>query len=171
MTRPHSAPGPCHDPDPGHLEGAVLHLVNPLSVPGVLGLVLSALPGGTVPRDDTRGRTRDPALPLPVDDSVLSPPHHPVNASPLPVARDVIAVVHLPAEGGTPQSTVPGHGAEALAKGRVGAVGALLLHDAERRAFPDLLPRKVGGAKGALVIVAAALAVNLRLKRAAWTVD
>lgn len=162
----HSALGPY--PGPGLLEGVFL-LVNPLSVQGALGLALSALPEGIVPRDGTRGHTRDPALPLPVDGSVLSPLHLPVSASPLLVARGVIAVVHLPAEGGTHQMIVPDHAVEALAKGRVGVAGALPLHDAERRAFLDPPLREVGGAKGALAIVAAALAVNLQLVEAAWT--
>jgi len=160
------APDPCHDPDPGRLEGVVL-LVNPLSVRGVLGLALSVLPEGIVPRDGARGRARDPARPLPVDGSVPFPPRLPVNASPLLVARGVIAVVHLPAEGGTHRMTGPSHVVEALAKGRVGVVGALLLHDAERIAFLDLPPRKVGGVKEVLPIAAATPAVNLRLMQVA----
>lgn len=144
-------------------------LTNPLSVQGVLGLVLSVLLEGIVPQDDTRGRTRDPALPLPVGGSVLSPPHRLVNASPLLAVRGVIAVVPLTAEDGTHQMIVPDHVVEALAKGLVDVVGALLLHDAERRAFLDLLPRKVGGAKEALAIVPVALAVGPQSMEAAWT--
>lgn len=165
----HSAPGSYHGPGPGLPEGVVLPLpVNPLSVQGVLDPALSVLPEGIVPRDGTRGRTLDPALLLPVDGSVLSPLHRPVNAYLLPVARGVIVVAHLPAEGGTHQMTVPGHAVEALARGLASAVEALPLLDAERRASLDRLPRKVGGAKETLVLVAAALAVNLQLAEDAW---
>lgn len=144
-------------------------LVNPLSVRGVLGPALSARPEGIVPRDGTRGRTRDPVLPLPVDDSVPSPPHLHANATPLLVARDVIAVARPPAEGDTHQMAVPGHVAEVSAKGQLGVAGALPLHGAERRAFLDLLPLEVGGAREAPQIVAATLAVNLQLMGVAWT--
>ena len=92
-----------------------------------------------------------------------------MNVSLFLVARGVIAVVRLPAEGGTRRVTAPGRVVEALVKGQVGAAGVLPLHDAERGAFLDLLPQKVGGAKGALAIVAAALPVNPRLMQAART--
>jgi len=162
----HSAPGPYHDLGPGHLEDVVLLPVAPLSAQGVPGPALSALhlPEGTAPQDGARG----PALPHPVGGSVPFPPHLPVNASPALAARNVIAAVPLPAEGGTRQTTVPGHVVEALGMGQVGVVGAPLLHGAENRASPDLLPQNVGGAKEARAIAAAALAVNLRVMGTTW---
>jgi len=155
------APGPCHDPGPDHLEDVVLLLANPLSVQGVLGPALLVQPEDTAPRDGTRGHTRDPALPHPVGGSVLSPPHRLANASPPPVARGAIAVVHLPAEGDIHQITDLGHVVGALATGRVGVAGAPPLHDAERRVSLDLLPRGVGGVKEAIAIAAAAAAAAL----------
>lgn len=143
-------------------------LASPLSAQGVLDPALLVLPEDTAPRDGTRGHTRDPALPHPVGDSVPSPPHRLANASPPPVARGVTAVAHLPAEGDIHQMTDLGHVVEALATGRVGVVEAPPLHDAERRAFLDLLPRKVGGAKEALVIAAAALGVDPPVTETAW---
>lgn len=139
----------------------VLPLVTPLSVQGALGPALSALPEGIALRDGTRGHALGPALPHPVDGNVPSPPHLPVNACPVLVARDAIAAVPLLAEGGTRQTTVPGHVVEALGMGQVGVVGAPLFHDAENRASPDLLPQEAEGAKEARAIAAAALGVNL----------
>jgi len=159
------APDPHHGQGPGHFEDVVLLLVTPLSVQGVLGPALSALPEGIAPRDGTRG----PALPHPVDDNVLSLPHLPVNACPVLVARSVIAAVPLLAEGDTRQKIVPGHVVGALAMGQVGVVGVPPFHGAESGASPDLLRRKVGGAKEAQAIAAAALVVNLPLAGTTWT--
>ena len=165
-----SAPDLRHGPGPGQLEGVVLLLVTPLSAQGVLGPAPSALLEGIAPRDVTRGRTRGPALPHLVDGSVLSLPHLPVNAYLVLAARSVIAAVLLPVEGGTRQTIVPGHVVGALATGQVGVVGVLpLLHGAESEASPDLLHRKVGGAKGAQAIAAAALVVNLPVEETTWT--
>ena len=139
----------------------VLPLVIPLSAQGALGPALSALPESIAPRDGTRGHTRGPVLPRLVDDSVPSPPRLPANANLALVVRSVIAVVPLLAEGGTRQAIVPGRVVGALAMGQAGVVGVPLLRDAEKRAFPDLPHRKVGGAKEAQAIAAAALVVNL----------
>ena len=161
-----SVPRTCHDLGPGHHEDVAL--VNPLSVQGALGPVLSVLFEGIAPQDGTRGHTQGPALPHPVDDNAPSPPHHPVYASPLLVARDVIVVAHLPVGGGIHRTTALDRPVEALAAGQVGAGGAPPPHDVEGRAFPDRLPRKVEDAKGALAIAAAVLAVNLPVTEPAW---
>ena len=144
-----SAPDPHRGPDPGRPEDAALLLVTPLSAQGVLDPAPSALPEGIAPRDGTRGRTRGLVLPHLVDGSVLSLPHLPVSACLVLVARSVIAVVPLPAEGGTRQTIDPGHVVGALDTGQVGVVGVLPLHGAESGASPDLPRRKVGGAKEA----------------------
>lgn len=149
-----------HDRCPGHPAGVVPLLANPLSVRGVLGLVLSVLPEGIAHRDGTRGRTQDPALPRLVDGSAPSPLHRPANASLVLVARDVIAAVRLPAEGGTPLVTDPGHAVEAPLVGRISVVGVPLLHDAEGGASPGHLPQRLGNAEGALVTVAAEVAAS-----------
>jgi len=159
-----SAPDPHHGPGPGHPEGVVLLLVTPLSAQGVLGPAPSALPEGIAPQDGTRG----PALPHPVEDSVLSLPHLPVNARLVLVARSVIAAVPLPVEGGTRQKIVPGHVVGALVTGQAGVVGVLPFRGAESGASPDLLRQKVGGAKEAQAIAAAALVANLPLETT-WT--
>ena len=155
-----SAPNPYHGPGPGHLEGGALLLVIPLSARGVLGPGLSALPEGIVLRDDTRGHTQGPALPHLEDGSVPSPPLLPVNANLVLVARSVIAVVLLPAEGATHLMTALGHAVEVQGMGQVGVVG-VRLRDAEGRASQDLLPRMAGGAKEVQAIAAVALVVNL----------
>lgn len=85
------------------------------------------------------------------------------------MARSVTAVVPLPAEGVILLTTIPGHVAEALVTGQADAVGVLLLHDAENRASPGLLPRRVEGAKEAQIIVGAALVVDLPVMEATWT--
>jgi len=163
-----SAPDPHHGPGPGHLEDVVLLLVTPLSAQGVLGPAPSTLLEGIAPREGTRGRTRGPALPHPVDGSVLSLPHLPVNACLVLVVRSVTAVVPLPAGGGIHQTIVPGHVAGALATGQAGVVGVLPLHGAESGASPDLLHREVGGAKEAQAIAAAALVVNHLMVETTW---
>ena len=156
----HSAPDPYLDRGPGHLEDVVLLLVVLLSAQEVLGLALSVLLEGIAPRDGTQGRVRGPALLHPADGHVPFPPRLHVNVSLVPVARNVIAVAPLPAEGGTRQATAPGHVVGALATGQVGVVEVPLLRSAENGASLDLPHRKVGGAKEAAAAAAAALVVN-----------
>lgn len=157
-----------HDQCPGHPVGVVPLLANPRSVRGVLGLVLSVLPEGITHRDGTRGRTRDPALPRLVDGSAPSPLRRPANASLVLVVRDVIAVVRLPAEGGTPLPIDLGHAVEAPLVGRIGVVGVPLLHDAEEGVSPGPLPQRLGDAEGALVAVAAEVVASPPMTGAAW---
>lgn len=164
----HSAPNPYHDPGPGRLEGGAPLLANPLSARGVLGPGPLALPEGIAPRDGTRGHTQGPAPPHLADGSVPSPQRLPVNASLVLVARSVIAVVPLPAEDAIRLMTAPGHVVEALSTGQVGVVGVPPPRDAESRASQDLLPRKVGGAKGARATAAVTLAVNLLVGQTTW---
>lgn len=156
-----SVPDLHHGPGPGHLEDVVLLLVTPLSAQGVLDPAPSTLLEGIAPHEGTRGHTRGLALPRPVDGSVLSLPHLPVNACLVLVVRSVTAVVPLPAGGGTHQTIVPDRVAGALATGQVGVVGVLHPHGAGSGASPDLLHREVGGAKEAQAIAAAALVVSL----------
>lgn len=146
-------------------------LAVPLSARGVLGPALSALHEDIVPRGVVLGHVRGPALPHLVGDSVQPRPHLPANASPVLAARSVIAVALLLVGGGTRQVIVPGHVVGALATGRVDVVGVLPLRGAESRTSPDPLHQRIGSAKEARVIAAAAaaLAANPPAIETTWT--
>jgi len=90
-----------------------------------------------------------------------------VNANLVHVAKSVIAVAPLPAEGATHLTTGLGHVVEALATGQVGVVG-VPPRDAESRASRDLLLRKAGGAKEAQTIATVALVANLPVVQTTW---